>query len=130
MKKTSFRCGSAVFDDGSAVQESGLLPVVPRKSLQLCAQVADVLRHALGDIDESLAGLSIVRVSPAPDASQLLVVLAPMLPGEQVDAPETLERLTRHTGRLRAEVARGINRRRVPRLLFHVLSAWPQEAAE
>ena len=47
-----------------------------RKDLQLCRQVADTLQLALGDCgDDVLRDLHVVRVVPAPDASQLLVIV-------------------------------------------------------
>jgi hypothetical protein len=46
-----------------------------RKDLQLCRQVAETLQLVLGDCgDDVLRDLHVVRVVPAPDASQLLVV--------------------------------------------------------
>ena len=94
------------------------------KDLQLCRQVAETLNLILsGELnDDVLRSVQIVAVTPAPNASQLLVLLAP-LAGESLDARAIKERLASFAGRLRSEVALAITRRRVPKLLFQVISA-------
>ena len=91
-----------------------------RKLLQLCSQVAETLSQVLsGECDDDvLRGLHVAAVTPAPDSSQLLVVVAPALPGERLNPSEVLTRLSARAGRLRGEVAAAITRRRAPRLLF------------
>src|SRR5688500_16478791 len=50
-----------------------------RKAMQLCAQVADTLRllFSCETSDETLQSLEVLDVSPAPNAAQLLVTVAP-----------------------------------------------------
>src|SRR5262249_56531055 len=99
-----------------------------RKTLQLCRQVADTLGLVLsGECDDDLLrSLHVVAVTPAPDASQLLVIVAPALPGETLEPAQVLGRLAACAGRLRCEVAAAISRRRTPRLAFHVVSGPPE----
>lgn len=104
--------------------ESSAAPSAARKDLQLCRQVAETLHFALGDCgDDVLRDLHVVRVVPAPDASQLLVLLG-SAPGEVPAAPaEVLERLRARSAAFRAEVARSITRKRAPALLFDYRAA-------
>jgi ribosome-binding factor A len=94
-----------------------------RKAKQLCRQVAETLDFVLsGDChDELLQSLHVISVVPAPNSSRLLVTVSADLPIETFDRQELLELLERQTGRLRAEVAASINRKRVPSLAFHVI---------
>jgi ribosome-binding factor A len=100
---------------------------VDRKLLQLCQQVADTLAQVLGGEcdDEMLRSLQVVSVTPAPDSSQLLVIVAPLLPGETLDPTMVLARLAAVAGRLRTEVAASITRRRAPRLMFQFAARAP-----
>jgi len=102
-----------------------------RKDLQLCRQVADTLSLALGDCgDDCLRDLHVVRVVPAPDASQLLVIVGSPL-GEVPPAPtEVLAHLQARTPWLRGEVAQAITRKRAPSLLFEYLATAPEEGKE
>jgi ribosome-binding factor A len=94
-----------------------------RKAKQLCRQVSETLDLVLSGNcrDELLQSLHVVSVVPAPNSSRLLVTVFADLPAELFDRQEILERLDNQTGRLRAEVAASINRKRVPSLVFHVL---------
>jgi ribosome-binding factor A len=96
-----------------------------RKTLQLCRQVADTLGLVLsGECDDDiLRSLRVVAVVPAPDASQLLVIVAPALADEALEPADVLNRLASCTGRLRCEVAAAISRRRTPRLAFQFVSS-------
>jgi ribosome-binding factor A len=94
-----------------------------RKALQLCSQVADTLNYVLsGECDDDLLrNLHVVNVVPAPNASQLLVTVAPVVPLEkEFDAADVNQRLSAAAGRLRSEVASAITRKKTPRLLFVV----------
>ncbi|MGI9519011.1 MAG: hypothetical protein ACR2NP_18305 [Pirellulaceae bacterium] len=93
-----------------------------RKAHQLCRQVADTLHFVLhGDgSSELLSSLSVVSVEPAPDTARLLVVVQSDLSPEEVRPPEVLEVLARQSGRLRTEIARSINRKKTPQLLFQL----------
>ena len=102
-----------------------------RKDLQLCRQVAETLSFVLGDCgDDCLRDLHVVRVVPAPDASQLLVMVGSP-PGEIPPPPtDVLARLQARTPWLRGEVAHAITRKRAPSLLFEYLATAPGEGRE
>jgi len=92
-----------------------------RKDLQLCKQVQRTLQLTLGDFgDEVLSGLIVEAVVPAPNAAQLLVMVQPLLPSDSVTIDETLRRLHARVGQLRNEIARAINRKKTPQLIFQV----------
>jgi len=95
-----------------------------RKTLQLCAQVADTLNLVLsGECgDEVLQSLQVIAVKPAPDSSQLLVLVGSVLKDHSTNPATVLERLHAAAGRLRNEVAAAITRRRAPRLLFQFVA--------
>src|SRR5579862_2112101 len=84
-----------------------------RKTLQLCGQVADTLNLVLSGecADEVLQSLQVIEVRPAPDASQLLVLVSPASNDAAVDPAMVLKHLAVANGRLRAEVASAIVRR-------------------
>jgi ribosome-binding factor A len=96
---------------------------VDRKALQLCRQV----EHTLGDVlagdcdDEILRGLAVLAVQPAPDASRLMVTVAPGVASRPWPVEEVMIRLQQVAGRLRAEVASSITRRKTPTLVYQVL---------
>jgi ribosome-binding factor A len=102
-----------------------------RKVLQLCRQVADTLAQVLsGECDDDvLRSLQVVTVVPAPDASQLLVIVAPALADDRLDPADVLQRLAAFSGRLRYEVAAAITRKRAPRLAYQFVSGPPGGAA-
>ncbi len=91
-----------------------------RKTLQLCKQVNRTLALALGEFDdEVLQSLLVIGVEPAPNASQMLVVV-------QSDSPDATplvirNRLQEIEGVLRTAVASAINRKKTPKLLFQVI---------
>jgi len=126
-------CGELHPDDGADPRE--LFQSVRnkrgdhRKSWQLCRQVADTLNQVLGGEcdDETLRDLLVVSVAPAPDTSQLLVLVAPALPGDVLDAQLVQDRLAAASGRLRSEVAAAITRRRTPKLVFQFIAATNDE---
>lgn len=93
-----------------------------RKALQLCAAAARAidcaLAYELGD--ELLRTLRVESVVPAPDAGRLLVTVSLSVADMAIGPEPFLERLRRSTGRLRAEIATTVRRRRVPELTFHV----------
>ena len=90
------------------------------KALQLARQVAEVL-DALLAADPSLSDLAVVQVVPAPDASRLLATVAPRDPDRPLDPAPILANLVRASGRLRAEVAASITRKRAPLLAFRLV---------
>jgi ribosome-binding factor A len=92
------------------------------KALQLCKQVERAAAVTLaGECEsEALAGAVVAAVEPAPDAARLRVsvVLAPGRLGE--DVGEARAALQRATPVFREEVARSIQRKRVPEIVFDV----------
>jgi ribosome-binding factor A len=98
-----------------------------RKTLQLCAQIADTLNGLLAEChDEMLQVLQVASVVPAPDATQLLVTVYPAIqPMSPMNPQEVLKHLAEALGWLRSEVAAAITRKRAPKLLFQVAAAWP-----
>ena len=93
-----------------------------RSAQQLCRQAWEALSLSLSadGRDPLLQEVQIHRVSPAPDASRLLVVVAMDDDRQLARRDEVLDRLREHAGRLRAELAASINRKRVPHLVFEV----------
>ena len=93
-----------------------------RKAYQLCRQVADTLQLVLTNGDPELDGLTVLDVVPAPDSRRMLVLLG--LPAVQVksasEVDAIMKRLQTHVPRLRSEIARSINRRKTPQLLFEI----------
>lgn len=87
-----------------------------RKALQLCQQVRHALTAALAGLgDEVLQNVRVVSVEPAPHSGRLrATVTAP-------DHHLAGERLAAAAGRLRTEVAAGVNRRKAPELVFAVV---------
>jgi ribosome-binding factor A len=93
-----------------------------RKTLQLCGEVARTLGYALAwEVgDDLLRQLQVESVIPAPDSSRLLVTVSLCAALTTLLPEQLLERLQRVTGKLRAEIAAAIHRRRVPELTFRV----------
>lgn len=89
-----------------------------RSTQRLCGQVTRLLTLVLSDLaaGADLPCLDVVRVEPAPDASRLRVHLAAL--DDRVEGERTLVRLGHERGRLRAELAEHLVRRRVPDLVF------------
>src|SRR5262245_28407766 len=103
-----------------------------RKARQLGRQVAETLDAVLaGDSrDEVLRSLRVVAVTPAPDASRLLVTLAPRPPAGPLDPAEALDHLERASGWLRTEAATAITRKRAPALSFRLIPADPDALSD
>jgi ribosome-binding factor A len=94
-----------------------------RKTHQLCAQVAEALNYAFAGAcnDDVLRELGVVAVQPAPDEARLLVTVGPTLP-VPCDSTQVLAHLQQAQGKLRAEVAIAIHRKKVPELTFRVVT--------
>jgi ribosome-binding factor A len=93
-----------------------------RKAQQLCAQISETMQQLLGESgDEVLQTLCLLEVSPAPDASQILVVVGPALGAAPLRDEEVQAALGRASGWLRSEIAAAITRKRAPRLVFRYL---------
>jgi ribosome-binding factor A len=92
-----------------------------RKACQLCRQVAETLDEVLADCgDEVLRGLRVTNVAPFPDASRLMVAVAPVDGGLTPAAGPNvvIEHLERASGHLRHEIAAAVTRKRTPLLLY------------
>lgn len=74
--------------------------------------------------DGRLTGAYVAEVTPAPDASRLLVVIEVPI-ATDVDAAHQM--LGEMHGFLRSEVASAIDRRKTPELFFQVRTASPPE---
>ena len=99
-----------------------------RKAFQLCRQVADTLHLVLTNNDPDLEILSVVDVVPAPDARRMLVLISVDSAGEPMSASDiesTMAVLQSHVPRLRSEIARSINRKKTPNLIFEVAKYKP-----
>ena len=99
-----------------------------RKAFQLCRQVADTLHLVLTDNDSDLESVSVVDVVPAPDARRMLVLINIDPAGDSMSASDvefTMAVLQAHVPRLRAEIARTINRKKTPNLIFEVAKYQP-----
>ena len=71
--------------------------------------------------DDRLRDVYVVQVTPAPDANCLLVTVAPLGFAKDFRPDEVMVRLAANTGRMRSELARAINRRKTPELMFRVV---------
>jgi ribosome-binding factor A len=92
-----------------------------RKVQQLCKEVERTLAYALPACGDAVVrGLGIVSVAPAPDASRLMVMLAPSS-SLDVAVGVLLERLQLVRGFLRAEIAAALQRKRTPELAFQIV---------
>jgi ribosome-binding factor A len=100
-----------------------------RKTLQLCAQIADTLNGLLAEChDDMLQVFQVASVIPAPDATQLLVTVCPAIqPTSPMNPEEIMKHLSEASGWLRSEVAGAITRKRAPKLLFQVTAVWPRK---
>jgi ribosome-binding factor A len=96
-----------------------------RKARQLCGQVAQALNYAFAAVceDDVLRDLLVVACQPAPDESRLLVSVGSAL-ATRCDPVLALEHLQRAQGKLRAEVAAAIHRKKVPELTFCVMPGY------
>jgi ribosome-binding factor A len=94
-----------------------------RKVFQLCRQVSDTLHFVLNEGDPELEGLAVIDVIPAPDARRMLVMIG-ISPEREIesasDIDRIMERLQSNIPRLRAEIARTINRKKTPQLIFEI----------
>lgn len=72
--------------------------------------------------DPIVQDLLVESVTPAPDASRLLVRVHLSTLAGQVGSAEVLTRLAGVHGFLRAQVATAVHRRKAPELMFQVLS--------
>ncbi|MCH9649467.1 MAG: ribosome-binding factor A [Deltaproteobacteria bacterium] len=92
-----------------------------RKTWQLCKQIATAVQLALGtSTDERLRELLVVRVTPAPEASHLLLLVQPNSPISSSEE-EMNEALAKAQGYLRTAAAEAITRKKTPHLTMRFL---------
>jgi ribosome-binding factor A len=77
--------------------------------------------------DEILRSLIVCEVTPAPDATHLLVTVRPLILEEGLEPLLILQRLQAAAGRLRSAVAGSISRRKAPELAFRVVMTDPSD---
>jgi ribosome-binding factor A len=107
---------------GSLGSPSGVAGGVERRKLQqLCSQVTRLLTLAWPDSHPHLDATCIHEVVPAPNSHNLLVLVSCSLAGTQLRDEQILDALETQRDFLRQEMAKGINRKRIPRLSFAVL---------
>lgn len=96
-----------------------------RKTLQMCSQVKRTLDQILsGELDDDrLRDVYVSEVTPAPDAHCLMVSVSPLGFAKDFQPQVVLARLAEHSGYLRSELARAINRKKTPELMFRVVLA-------
>lgn len=101
-----------------------------RKAHQLCRQVGQALNYALAAVcdDDVLRDMLVVAIQPAPDETRLLVSVGSAL-GTRCDPSRVMSHLARAQGKLRAEVAAAINRKKVPELAFRILNETPIDSS-
>ena len=94
-----------------------------RKARQLCGQIFRALSCALAGQcrDEILQDLVVQSVSPAPNASRLLVTVYLGTRGPEIPPATVLQRLDLVRPMLRCEVASAIVRKRAPELTFQLI---------
>jgi ribosome-binding factor A len=112
-------CGRRDRGEGSTGRRAHAHAHARHKTMQLCRQVQRALSLALsGECgDELLRAVWIDEVVPAPDASRLMVRL--IVPARARATPaDVMQNVARAQGRLRAEVAKAITRKRAPELFF------------
>lgn len=94
-----------------------------RKAFQLCRQVSDTLHLVLNECDPLLEGLTVIDVVPAPDSRRMLVVVS-LDDVQEIQSASDVEKimacLQNNIPRLRSEIARSINRRKTPNLVFEI----------
>lgn len=109
---------------GSDSGSSSKAPTADRKAAQLCRQVAVTLDEVLAECrDDVLRDLHVLDVAPFPDASRLLVTVAPVDAGAP-DSPgpvAVLDHLQHAGGHLRREVAAAVTRKRAPLLVYRLV---------
>lgn len=121
-------CAQLHEDDGIAPHElfrSRRVRRTDHKDLQLCKQVYRVLSTLLagGFSDPLIQSLVVVSVTPAPDASRLMVSIRSTIAAGGCDVDSVLARLQSIQSILRIEVAASICRRKAPELVYQVVDA-------
>jgi ribosome-binding factor A len=95
-----------------------------RKALQMCGEIARTLSAVLAweSGDDLLRCVTVVSVEPAPDSTRVLVRVCIPQSADVLTPSQVLEGLHRLSGKLRTEVAGALHRKRVPELVFQVVT--------
>ncbi|MGV7220865.1 MAG: hypothetical protein ACQ9MH_05015 [Nitrospinales bacterium] len=98
-----------------------------RKAFQLCKEIKLTLNLTFAGelVDPYLQNLSVHDMKPIPNSADLLVILIWIGDWDYFDETEILSAVKKVYGYLRSEVARSINRKRVPAFSIRLLN--PQE---
>jgi len=90
------------------------------KTIRLCRQIERAISYALAcSMSPLLREIYVASVEPLGGASSLRVTVT--IEGDEHTIDEAEDALARANGYVRSEVAREINRKRVPTLAFHVV---------
>ncbi len=93
------------------------------KALQLCSQVQRTLEFCVNELLQAELAVRVAEVLPAPNTGHLLVVVEPLEPVPIEQLPSILSELNKQSGRLRAEIAHAIHRKKTPGLSFTIRPA-------
>jgi ribosome-binding factor A len=95
----------------------------------LCRQAQEAVWMAMAEmeLDARLEGAWVASVDPAPGPERLLVTVVLPASAAMAEVEEAFVALMEAKGELRAAVARGIHRKRVPDLAFRVVLEGPHE---
>ncbi len=122
-------CAQIHPDDGIDPREDKRREVVRTtrhdyKMKQLCKQVANALQLVLPNLQMTEV-IGISSVEPAPNAGRLRVMVAVI---DSCDSQQVIAQLDRFRSCLRKEVAQAISRRRVPELVFSIITESMKDA--
>jgi ribosome-binding factor A len=99
------------------------------KTEQLCKQVERAVALVIGEwADDVLLGAAVAAAEPWPDAARLRITVVLASGRTSEHAQDAHKALTHAAGRLRAEIAHSIHRKRVPEIAFQVMLASREEA--
>lgn len=98
-----------------------------RKTYQLCKEIELTLNLTLaGELaDPALSSLVIAKVEPIPESGDFLVIFEWRQNTRDFQFEEVMFSIKKASGFLRSEVAKSINRKRVPQLSYRLLN--PEE---
>ena len=95
-------------------------PSFDRKALQFCSQIRWALEYEINDTLEGFEAVTISEVLPAPNTSNLLVMLETLEPTTWEQAATIESKMLLRIQALRAVVAQSIHRRKTPSFTFRV----------
>ncbi len=95
-------------------------PLLDRKALQFCSQIRWALEYEINDTLEGFEAVTISEVLPAPNTSNLLVMLETLETTTWEQAATIESKILFRSSALRAVVAQSTHRRKTPSLTFRV----------